>query len=227
MRKQLVSTKMLFGMIKEDTDEEHENIKKKVTSFDEAISAYESSIKVTKHAAKEHSDALLKVSKAFSLFINDSTTSQNLKDCDKSFGEVSLSTRESLLKTYDEALGKSSFEEIKSDLHHIKTLDEKRDAAAKEYKMADVLITEKEAKYKEKNKPLSDSAKYKDMVEDRTQKKEVFQKADELYKEKAKELLSKQESFISKEMKEYLSSTQVFFSHVGKDLESTLNKLKN
>lgn len=226
MKKQLVSTKMLFGIIKEDIDEEHEKMKKKVSSLEEAILAYEASIKATKHAAKEHSDALLKVSKALSLFVDDSITSKNIQDCDKSLGEVSLSTKEHLLKTYEEALEKSVFDDMKVDLHNVKSLDEKRDAAAKEYKMADVLVTEKETKYKEKNKPLSDSAKYKDMIKDRENKKEVLDKADAFYREKARELLSKQESFVSKEMEHYLSSTQEFFSHVGKDFESTLGKLK-
>lgn len=226
MGKHLVQTKMLLGIIKEDTDLEYNRIKMKIPSIESAITMYESAIKSIKTAAKENSNAFLKVSKASSFFLDDTITSTEMKTCDKSLAELALSTKNHYLSIFVEALEKSVLEDLKSEISNLKMLDSRRNDAAKEYKMADVLINEKERKYKEKNKLLSDSTKYSDMVEERLRKKEEFEKADELFKEKASELLRDREQFISSELLNYLTASQIFFSNITMDFNSALDKLK-
>lgn len=226
MGKRLVETMMLFGLITADADLEYNQIKRKLRSIESAIMEYESSIRAIKNAAKGNLDAFLKVSKASSLFVDDTITSAEMKDCDKSLAELALSTKDHYLGIFVEALEKSVLDDFKSEINHLKGLDSRRNGAAKEYKIIDLLIIEKEKKYKENNKSLSDSTKYSDMLEERLKKKEEFERVDELFKEKASELLRDREQFISSEMLNYLTASQIFFSNITMDLQSALDKLK-
>lgn len=225
MKKLVIDVRTVAVNAPKTRDAEYDEKSRTIRAVERAIVEYTNSLEWMKSAAKNMSQALDVVSKAFTALAVDVETPKGTRDVAIACKDSVKKIRDYDLAAYIKALDNEAvfpLQRVKASITELKKMDTAREKAMAEYDAYRETVAKKEKEYDKKGKAISESKNYREDVARRSVAKADFDRENRRYKSYADVICKERFSAFLRAMKEFSSCTARCFTAMDKHV-SDLN----